>query len=72
MQHVKVKGIIKLDQFLKWAGVVSTGGQAKEIILMGYVSINGKTEKSRGKILIDKDIISIKNVGDFKVSVENN
>lgn len=28
---------IKLEQFLKWAGVVQTGGEAKLLIQDGYV-----------------------------------
>ncbi|MCF2972121.1 RNA-binding S4 domain-containing protein [Synechococcus sp. Nb3U1] len=42
---------IKLDQFLKLAGVVSTGGQAKQLILAGQVRVNGQVETRRGRKL---------------------
>jgi ribosome-associated protein len=42
---------IKLDQFLKLAGVVSTGGQAKQLILTGQVRVNGQVETRRGRKL---------------------
>ena len=42
---------IKLDQFLKLAGVVSTGGQAKQLILDGQVRVNGQVETRRGRKL---------------------
>ncbi len=42
---------IKLDQFLKLAGVVSTGGQAKQLILAGQVRVNGEVETRRGRKL---------------------
>ena len=33
---------IKLDQLLKFSGLCSTGGEAKEVILEGLVKVNGK------------------------------
>ena len=33
---------IKLDSFLKFAGVTDTGGQAKEAVLEGVVMVNGE------------------------------
>ncbi|MFA7636666.1 MAG: RNA-binding S4 domain-containing protein [Monoglobales bacterium] len=40
---------IKLDQLLKFSGMVSTGGEAKEVIAQGLVSVNGEVEFQRGK-----------------------
>lgn len=31
---------IKLDSFIKYAGLTDTGGQAKEIVLAGMVKVN--------------------------------
>ena len=42
---------IKLEQFLKWAGVVQTGGEAKLLIQDGYVYVNGEEELRRGRQL---------------------
>ena len=35
---------MKLDQFLKWQNLVSSGGEAKTVIKSGYVKVNGETE----------------------------
>ena len=48
---------IKLDQFLKFAGLVNTGGEAKNIIMEGRITVNGTVEKARGKKLRAEDII---------------
>ena len=42
---------IKLDQLLKFAGLVMTGGEAKEIIQGGKVKVNGEICTMRGKKL---------------------
>ena len=42
---------IRLDSFLKLAGLVSTGGQAKILISEGEVKINGQVCLMRGKKL---------------------
>lgn len=39
---------MKLDQFLKWQGWVSTGGEAKYRIQQGEVKVNGCVETRRG------------------------
>ena len=52
---------MKLDQFLKFMGIVQTGGEAKMIIKSGEISVNGMVEKRRGRKLIDGDQISFAN-----------
>ena len=42
---------IKLDALLKFAGVAGTGGEAKEVILQGLVTVNGEVCTMRGKKL---------------------
>jgi len=42
---------IKLDSFLKFAGVCETGGEAKILIQEGQVSVDGETCTMRGKKL---------------------
>lgn len=48
---------IKLDQFLKFAGAVETGGMAKELIQGGEVLVNGETCTMRGKKLVSGDVV---------------
>jgi ribosome-associated protein len=51
--------MIKLDQFLKLVGVASTGGQAKLMILDGYVKVNGIVENRRGRKLVSGDQVTV-------------
>ena len=50
---------IKLDSFLKYAGVTDTGGQAKETVLAGLVTVNGEVCTMRGKKIRPGDVVSI-------------
>lgn len=50
---------IKLDQFLKWQGVVQTGGEAKLAIQEGEVFVNGEVETRRGRKLVSGDRVSV-------------
>ena len=61
MKEIKiVTEYIKLDQCMKFQGIVSTGGEAKQIITSGDVKVNGKVELYRGKKLRINDIIEYK------------
>ena len=53
---------IKLDQLLKFAGVVETGGIAKEVIQAGYVKVNDGICSMRGKKIRSGDKISFENI----------
>ena len=48
---------IKLDAFLKFAGLVGTGGEAKIRIQQGEVSVNGEVCTMRGKKLRPGDTV---------------
>ena len=60
---------IKLDQFLKLAGIVETGGEAKQLILSGQVSVNRAIETRRGRKLYHGDVVTI-GTEDMVVQVE--
>jgi ribosome-associated protein len=51
--------MIKLDQFLKFSGISSTGGQAKWMIVDGEVKLNGIVETRRGRKLVDDDEVTV-------------
>jgi ribosome-associated protein len=60
MEKVKITTeFIKLDQFLKWVGMVGNGSDAKTIIGAGEVKVNGDVELRRGKKLRANDIIEV-------------
>ncbi len=63
---------IKLDQFLKWIGIVQTGGQVKEFIDEQLIILNDQLVTEKRKKLKNKDIISIKGLGIYQVVVVNN
>jgi ribosome-associated protein len=50
---------ITLGDALKWAGITSTGGQAKLWIRSGRVSVNGVVERRRGRRLGPGDRIAV-------------
>ncbi len=58
---------IQLDQFLKLANVVASGGQAKQLIQAGDVKLNGIVETRRKKKLAPGDKVE---VFDIKLEVE--
>jgi hypothetical protein len=41
--------LVKLEQFLKWQGLVGTGGEAKQRVQRGDVRVNGSIETRRGR-----------------------
>lgn len=50
---------MKLDQFLKFQGLVATGGEAKLRIQRGDVRVNGVVETRRGRQLALGDAVSV-------------
>lgn len=49
---------ITLGQFLKLAGLASTGGEAKRLIISGHVTVNGQAEFRRGRHLGFDDVVA--------------
>jgi ribosome-associated protein len=50
---------LKLDQFLKFQGLVATGGEAKLRIQRGDVRVNGIIETRRARQLAWGDAVSV-------------
>ena len=50
---------IKLDALLKFANVVMTGGEAKNLIQEGEVTVNGEVCTMRGKKLRPGDVAEV-------------
>ena len=49
--------VIRLGQFLKFAGLLDSGGNVKEAIIDGYVTVNGELDRRRGRQLQLGDIV---------------
>ncbi|MBA3003472.1 MAG: RNA-binding S4 domain-containing protein [Desulfurivibrio sp.] len=57
-QQIAVRdGVIRLGQFLKLAGVVETGGEAKLRIREGEAKVNGEVDTRRGRQLVPGDLV---------------
>ncbi|KUH94169.1 RNA-binding protein [Mycolicibacterium acapulense] len=50
-------GAIRLGQFLKLAGLIDSGADAKTVIADGQVSVNGAVEHRRGRQLHNGDVV---------------
>ena len=62
MNEIKIEtDIIKLDSFLKWAGIAVLGSEAKFYIKNEDIKVNGQVETQRGKKLVKGDIIEFNN-----------
>jgi ribosome-associated protein len=70
MAEKKVKintEFIKLDALLKFASMVGSGGEAKNLIQNGEVTVNGEVCTMRGKKIRPGDKVSL---GGEEVTVE--
>lgn len=57
---IKIKTeYIKLDQLLKFAGIVGSGSDAKSMILNKLVILNEETITQRGKKIYHGDIVKV-------------
>lgn len=55
-KEIAIRGeFIELAQLLKFGGLVGTGGEAKQVIGAGQVTLNGATETQRGKKIVPGD-----------------
>jgi ribosome-associated protein len=50
---------IPLGAFLKLAGVIESGGDAKQRIMAGEVTVNGEPETRRGRKLHRGDVVTL-------------
>lgn len=51
--------MIRLGQYLKFANLADTGGQARELIASGKVTVNGEAETRRGRQLHPGDEVTV-------------
>ena len=60
---------IKLQDLLKFANLVSSGGEAKERIQGGEVTVNGEICTMRGKKLRPGDIVTTPDIPELEFEV---
>lgn len=61
--------VIQLDQLLKWAAIADSGGQAKQMIDDGMVTVNQQVIFEKRKKIRPGDIIEIKGIGQWQVKL---
>ena len=55
---VPIRGeMIRLGQLLKLADVADSGGEARELLAAGQVTVNGEPEDRRGRQLAPGDVV---------------
>ncbi|OJF13932.1 RNA-binding S4 domain-containing protein [Couchioplanes caeruleus] len=60
MREVAIGGdMIRLGQFLKLADLIDTGGEAKVLIAVGDVTVNGEVDTRRGRQLHPGDVVAV-------------
>lgn len=60
MKEIYIKtDFIKLGQFLKFAGIISNGSDAKEFINSNLIKVNGEVENRRGRKIQDNFIVIV-------------
>lgn len=58
---------IQLDQLLKWAGIVNSGGQVKFMIEDQLILLNDHLVSEKRKKIFPGDVVEIKDSGIWKV-----
>lgn len=72
MKEVEIKtDVIQLDQFLKWANVVGSGGEAKVLIQSGQVLVNGQVETRRSVKLAPGTVVELTNGEKFLIRLRS-
>ncbi|MBA2903011.1 S4 domain-containing protein YaaA [Clostridium beijerinckii] len=67
MNKIKIDTeIIKLDAFLKWASIASSGSEAKSYVQDGMIKVNGEVCTQRGKKLRIGDVVNFEG-SDFEI-----
>ncbi|MET9328749.1 RNA-binding S4 domain-containing protein [Tsukamurella sp. NPDC003166] len=51
--------VIRLGQFLKLAGLIDSGAEAKAVIAEGEVTVNGEVDLRRGRQLAVGDVVEV-------------
>lgn len=59
IETIEVGGMIRLGQFLKFAGLAESGAHARELIAAGLVEVDGQVETQRGRQLHGGEVVRL-------------
>ena len=62
--------MIQLDQFLKWASILQSGGEIRFLLDEDKILVNGILCKAKRKKLYSVDTVEIKDVGTYLIKGE--
>lgn len=58
---------IQLDQLLKWAGIIESGGQVRPMLEEKLILVNGNIETAKRRRLFPGDTVEIRDMGCWQV-----
>jgi len=59
VRELEIRGdMIRLGQLLQYAGIAGSGGEAKQLLAAGSVTVNGEPEARRGRQLRPGDVVA--------------
>ena len=68
METIEINSdVIQLDQLLKWAGIVDSGGQVRFMLDDSIIKLNGVLLSERRKKVYPGDVVEIIGTGTWKV-----
>ena len=68
MEKIKIEtDMIQLDQFMKWASILQSGGEIRFLLDENKIYINGTLCNAKRKKLYPGDIVEIKDVGTYEI-----
>jgi len=71
METIKIETpMIQLDQFLKWASILQSGGEIRFLLDEDKILANGILCKAKRKKLYPGDTVEIKDVGTYLIKGE--
>jgi ribosome-associated protein len=60
VREIPIQGdMIRLGQLLKLSDMAGSGGEARELLLEGAVTVNGEPETRRGRQLHRGDVVTL-------------
>lgn len=71
MEKIKITtDMIQLDQFLKWASILQSGGETKVLLLEKKIFVNGTLCTAKRKKLYPGDVVDIIGIGTYELTGE--
>lgn len=68
METIEINSdVIQLDQLLKWAGIVDSGGQVRFMLDEKIIKLNGVFLTERRKKVYPGDVVEVVGTGTWKV-----